>query len=79
MTNFDAILQRLDLGDAAFGAKCRPPLARGQIWSYRNGRKTPRSDTALVILAALKQEGVEIELKELLSPDPVPVPRRRTG
>jgi transcriptional regulator with XRE-family HTH domain len=70
-TPLNSALQKLGLGDADFASECG--LARGQVWAYRNGRKTPRADTAVAILSALKKRGVEMKLESL-----VPIKKRKT-
>jgi hypothetical protein len=77
MTKLDTELRARDIGDAAFGAQCVPPIARGQIWNYRHGYKVPRSDTAAVILAALAKLGITMTLEELITPMPGFGDRRR--
>lgn len=77
MTRLDTELRKQDVGDAAFGAECVPPLARQQIWNYRHGYKTPRSDTAVIILTALAKRGIVLTLEELITPMPGFGDRRR--
>lgn len=64
-TPLDAALKKLKLSDADFGDSCG--LARGQVWAYRRGRKTPRADIVDAILTALKRHGVELLPKDLVT------------
>ena len=59
-------MKKAKVGDAALGEACKPAIHRTQIWAYRKGRKVPRGDTALAIIAALKPLGVELEIEDLV-------------
>lgn len=59
-------LLSLGLGDAEFGAACKPPVHRTLVWKYRTGRKIPRGDTAQNILDTLARLGVALTLGQLL-------------
>lgn len=63
-------MDRHGIGDEQLGASCRPRVHRTLIYCYRKRQKTPRADTAQVIIDALASLGVAITLKELLTAPP---------
>lgn len=68
MSRLHVELKKLGQGDGEFAKRCGKH--RTEIWAYRHGTRTPNHETAMKILGALRDLGVELTLEELYSKRP---------
>jgi transcriptional regulator with XRE-family HTH domain len=68
MSRLHVELKKLGKRDGEFAELCGKH--RTEIWAYRHGTRTPNHETAMKILDALRDLGVELTLEELYSKRP---------